>query len=40
MTVEFVERLRGMVAFEGIEKLMTQMAADVAQAAAILDEPV
>lgn len=36
VTVEFVERLRGMVAFEGIEKLMTQMAADVAQAAAIL----
>ena len=36
VTVEFVERLRGMVAFEGIEKLMSQMAADVAQAAAIL----
>ena len=37
VTVEFVQRLRGMVAFEGIEKLMTQMAADVTQAAAILE---
>lgn len=36
VTVEFVERLRGMVAFEGIEKLKTQMADDVAQADRIL----
>lgn len=32
VTVEFVERLRGMVAFEGIEKLKAQMAADVTDA--------
>ncbi|WP_226532782.1 bifunctional riboflavin kinase/FAD synthetase [Microbacterium paraoxydans] len=37
VTVEFVERLRGMVAFEGIEKLMAQMAADVTDAARVLD---
>ncbi|MFJ4224806.1 bifunctional riboflavin kinase/FAD synthetase [Microbacterium sp. NPDC089695] len=36
VTVEFVERLRGMVAFEGIEKLMAQMAADVADAERVL----
>lgn len=36
VTVEFTERLRGMVAFEGIEALTAQMAADVAQARAIL----
>ncbi|AZH78280.1 MULTISPECIES: bifunctional riboflavin kinase/FAD synthetase [Microbacterium] len=36
VTVEFVERLRGMVAFEGIEKLMEQMAADVTDAARVL----
>jgi len=36
VTVEFVERLRGMVAFEGIEKLKTQMAADVADAERVL----
>lgn len=36
VTVEFVERLRGMVAFEGIEKLKAQMADDVAQADWIL----
>lgn len=40
VTVEFVERLRGMVAFEGIEKLMQQMGADVADAARILGLPV
>jgi len=37
VSVEFVERLRGMVAFEGIEKLMEQMAADVTDAARALD---
>lgn len=36
VTVEFVERLRGMVAFEGVEKLMVQMAADVADAERVL----
>ena len=36
VTVEFVERLRGMVAFEGIDALMVQMAADVADAARVL----
>lgn len=36
VTVEFVSRLRGMVAFEGIEKLMSQMAADVADAERVL----
>ncbi|MBO9626464.1 MAG: bifunctional riboflavin kinase/FAD synthetase [Microbacterium sp.] len=36
VTVEFVERLRGMVAFEGIEKLMQQMAQDVEDAARVL----
>ncbi|QNA92424.1 MULTISPECIES: bifunctional riboflavin kinase/FAD synthetase [unclassified Microbacterium] len=36
VTVEFVERLRGMVAFEGIEKLMDQMATDVTDAARAL----
>jgi riboflavin kinase/FMN adenylyltransferase len=37
VTVEFVERLRGMVAFEGVEKLMLQMASDVEDAQRILD---
>ena len=36
VTVEFVERLRGMVAFEGIDKLMVQMGADVTDAARAL----
>ncbi|MCI1017789.1 bifunctional riboflavin kinase/FAD synthetase [Microbacterium sp. C5A9] len=36
VTVEFVERLRGMVAFEGVEKLMSQMAADVTDAERVL----
>lgn len=36
VTVEFVDRLRGMVAFEGIEKLKSQMAADVADAERVL----
>lgn len=36
VTVEFVARLRGMVAFEGIEKLMEQMGADVMEAARAL----
>ncbi|MDF2562494.1 MAG: bifunctional riboflavin kinase/FMN adenylyltransferase [Microbacterium sp.] len=36
VTVEFVARLRGMVAFEGIEKLMEQMGADVTDAAQAL----
>lgn len=36
VSVEFTQRLRGMVAFEGIEKLTTQMAADVADAERVL----
>lgn len=36
VTVEFTERLRGMVAFEGIDALMVQMAADVEAARALL----
>ncbi|MGP6171354.1 bifunctional riboflavin kinase/FAD synthetase [Microbacterium sp. A196] len=36
VTVEFAERLRGMVAFEGIDALMQQMTADVDAARAIL----
>lgn len=36
VTVEFSERLRGMVAFEGIEALKVQMAADVRDARALL----
>jgi len=39
VTVEFVERLRGMVAFEGIDKLMAQMSADVTDAARALGLP-
>lgn len=39
VTVEFVERLRGMVAFEGIDKLMAQMGADVTDAARVLGSP-
>jgi len=36
VTVEFTQRLRGMVAFEGIDALMVQMTADVDAARAIL----
>ncbi len=36
VTVTFTERLRGMVAFEGIEALMDQMAADVVAARDLL----
>lgn len=36
VTVEFVERLRGMVAFEGMDKLSAQMAEDVTDAARVL----
>ncbi|MGO2520327.1 MAG: bifunctional riboflavin kinase/FAD synthetase [Microbacterium sp.] len=36
VTVEFTERLRGMVAFEGIDALMAQMAADVVATRALL----
>lgn len=36
VTVEFTERLRGMVAFEGIEALMAQMSADVVAARVLL----
>jgi len=36
VTVEFTERLRGMVAFEGIDALMAQMATDVIAARALL----
>lgn len=36
VTVEFTERLRGMVAFEGIEALMAQMSADVVAARRLL----
>lgn len=36
VTVEFTERLRGMVAFEGIEALRAQMSADVEATRAIL----
>lgn len=36
VTVEFTERLRGMVAFEGIDALMAQMSADVVAARALL----
>lgn len=39
VTVEFVDRLRGMVAFEGIDKLMAQMGADVTEAARALGLP-
>ncbi|PRB19120.1 bifunctional riboflavin kinase/FAD synthetase [Microbacterium sp. MYb62] len=39
VTVEFVERLRGMVAFEGIDKLMAQMSTDVTDAARALGLP-
>jgi riboflavin kinase/FMN adenylyltransferase len=39
VTVEFVDRLRGMVAFEGIDKLMVQMGADVTDAARALGRP-
>ena len=38
MRVEFVERLRGMVAYEGVEKLITQMHQDVAEARHVLSE--
>lgn len=36
VTVVFTERLRGMVAFEGVEKLKEQIAADVADASRVL----
>lgn len=36
VTVEFAERLRGMVAFDGIDALRAQMAADVTAARALL----
>lgn len=36
--VELVERLRGMVAYEGVDKLVTQMHHDVEQSRAILTE--
>lgn len=36
VTVEFVERLRGMVAFEGMDKLSAQMGEDVTDAARVL----
>lgn len=36
VSVEFVERLRGMVAFEGIEKLKAQMTTDVTDAESVL----
>ena len=36
VTVEFVERLRGMVAYEGIDKLSAQIAVDVADARRVL----
>ncbi|MFY9713734.1 MAG: bifunctional riboflavin kinase/FAD synthetase [Microbacterium sp.] len=39
VSVEFVQRLRGMVAFEGIDKLKEQMATDVAEAEALLADP-
>lgn len=39
VTVEFVERLRGMIAFDGIEELTRQMAADVADADRVLSAP-
>lgn len=39
VTVEFVARLRGMVAFEGTDKLMAQMGADVTDAARALGLP-
>lgn len=39
MRVEFVQRLRGMVAYEGVEKLVTQMHQDVAQARQVLTSP-
>lgn len=37
--VRFVDRIRGMVAFEGVEKLMAQMADDVARVRGVLSEP-
>ena len=37
--VEFVERLRGMVAFDGVESLLDAMADDVARARQILSGP-
>ncbi|NKX49525.1 bifunctional riboflavin kinase/FAD synthetase, partial [Arthrobacter deserti] len=36
VVVEFVARLRGMVAYEGLDALIAQMALDVAQARALL----
>lgn len=37
--VAFVERLRGMVAYEGVEPLLVQMADDVARTRVVLDLP-
>jgi riboflavin kinase / FMN adenylyltransferase len=37
--VRFQDRIRGMVAFEGIEKLMAQMADDVERVRGVLSEP-
>lgn len=39
VTVEFLHRLRGMTAFPGIEELKAGIAADVAQARALLADP-
>ena len=36
VTIEFVERLRGMVRYEGIEPLIEQMRADVSAARKVL----
>lgn len=36
LRVEFLERLRGMVAYEGVEKLVAQMEQDVEQASSLL----
>jgi riboflavin kinase / FMN adenylyltransferase len=38
--VRFVDRIRGMVAFEGVERLMEQMGDDVQRVRALLSEPV
>lgn len=40
VSVEFARRLRGMVAFEGVEKLKAQMAADVSAASEVLSASV
>ncbi|MGO1193660.1 MAG: bifunctional riboflavin kinase/FAD synthetase [Nesterenkonia sp.] len=38
MRVEFLQRLRGMVAYEGVDKLVTQMHQDVEKARSVLSE--